>query len=253
MTLTIDQWHQRYLQQARWTQSVRSYLYQKCMLHQAARVLDVGCGTGVLEHELSQSTNARTFGIDLDYVALQYAQDYAPNSIYCVSNCLALPYGTATFDITLCHFLLLWVSHVQNAILEMKRVTHPQGFIMAIAEPDYGGRVDYPGELAQLGLWQAQALKDQGADPFIGRQLRSIFSQAGLEEITTGVLGGQWDEHDTDPDAALEWQVIEADLHDNLEFRRQADRLKALDLSSRRDQQRLLFVPVFYALGKVPG
>lgn len=253
MTLTIDQWHQRYLQQARWTQSVRSYLYQKCMLQQADRILDVGCGTGVLEDELSHNSHAYTYGIDIDVKALLFARDFAPKSIYCAGDCLALPFQTAIFDITLCHFLLLWVNQVQNAIMEMARVTRPHGFVLAIAEPDYGGRIDYPGELSQMGLWQTQALKDQGADPFIGRQLRMIFTRAGLEDISTGVLGGQWDESESEPAAELEWQVIEADLANNLEFRRRADQLKALEFTSRRNHSRILFVPVFYALGKVTG
>ena len=32
---------------------------------------------------------------------------------------------------------------------------------MALAEPDYGGRIDYPEQLGHIGRWQAQALRKQ--------------------------------------------------------------------------------------------
>ena len=64
----------------------------------------------------------------------------------------------------------------------MVRVTHPGGFVLALAEPDYGGRIDYPTELSQIGDWQKNALKQQGANPLMGRELRSIFSHAGINK-----------------------------------------------------------------------
>jgi ubiquinone/menaquinone biosynthesis C-methylase UbiE len=251
MTLSIDQWHQRYLQQARWTRNIRMYLYQRSELRRANRILDIGCGTGVLENEFPHETTANIFGVDIDLKALQFAKNNSPASFYTNSDCLGLPFASASFDNTLCHFFLLWVESVPDALTEMKRVTRSGGHVLALAEPDYGGRIDFPEELVKMGTWQTQALEIQGAKPLIGRQLRALFSKAGLTDIEVGVLGGRWTTHDAN-DFELEWQVLTSDLSHNPDFQEQADQFKTIELDSRKFQRRILFVPVFYAIGAVP-
>ncbi len=251
MSLSIGQWHQRYQQQARWTQDLRKYLFQRCDVHAATRILDVGCGTGVLEKELSETGTAYTFGIDIDFQALEFAHGFAPISMYVAADGLSLPFHTAVFDICLCHFLLLWVGQTQIVVDEMARVTKPGGYVVALAEPDYGGRIDFPDDLSQLGKWQNQALQEQGANPLIGRQVRSIFAGAGLVDIEAGILGAQWRTESSPQEAELEWQVLASDLEANPQFLAQADQLKSYEMAARFAQRRVLFVPVFYAIGKV--
>jgi SAM-dependent methyltransferase len=253
MTLSSSRWHQRYLQQARWTQNLRKYIYDQVVIQRANKILDIGVGTGVLENELNRYSPSHVFGLDIDSSALRIAQEYAPKSVYTVGDCINLPFQTRVFDVTLCHFLLLWVKDALNAVEEMARVTRPNGYVLALAEPDYGGRIDFPSELSQLGIWQTEALKEQGANPFMGREVRSIFSRAGLVNIDVGVLGGQWGENISDQDLELEWEVIQSDLRQNNDFILQADRLKDLELTSRKILQRILFVPTFYAIGVVKG
>ena len=84
-----------------------------------------------------------------------------------------LPLADGCFDVCLCHFLLLWVTDPIQVLQEMYRVTRSGGVVMALAEPDYGSRIDYPQELSLLGKWQMDSLEQQGADPFIGRKLRA--------------------------------------------------------------------------------
>lgn len=251
MKLSIEQWHERYSQQARWTQSIRHYLYQKTHIQDSRKILDIGCGTGILDYELTEITSAQVFGIDIDAESLKYAHHHAPTSHFNIANCLSLPYFSDVFDTTLCHFLLLWVNQYQNTIHEMVRVTRANGFVMAMAEPDYGGRIDFPDELSLLGSWQTESLIRQGANPYIGRRLRYCFSKAGLADIEVGVLGGQWDIQTQEREDELEWMVIESDLQDVNDDLNQLNHLKALDMSSRKACERVLFVPVFYAIGRV--
>lgn len=253
MTLTIGQWHQRYVQQAVWTQSLRKYIYDQIGIQNANKILDIGCGTGVLEDELNHLSSAHIFGLDIDIDALTKAKLFAQKSIYTNGNCLRLPYPEWTFDVTLCHFLLLWITEPLNAIREMVRVTKPHGFILVLAEPDYGGRIDYPIELSPIGKWQTESLQDQGANPYIGRELRSFFSLAGLMDNEVGVLGGQWKERISDQEIDLEWDVIHSDLYQINEFTIQEEKLKALDFFSRKADQRILYVPTFYGFGRVNG
>lgn len=253
MTLSISQWHQRYQQQADWTQNLRKYIYDQVAIQHAGKILDIGCGTGVLEDELNRFSSAQVFGLDIDYQPLRIAQGYAPKSIYTIGDCLNLPYPSRTFNVTLCHFLLMWVKDSLKTVEEMVRVTRPHGFVLALAEPDYGGRIDFPPELSCIGNWQTESIKEQGANPFMGRELRSIFSRVGLVNIEVGVLGGQWRENPLDQEIELEWEVIQSDLHNNNQFIMQDDTLKALELASRRAHHRILFVPTFYAFGMLSG
>jgi SAM-dependent methyltransferase len=253
MPLSTAQWHQRYQQQAQWTHDLRNYIYNRVQIAQATKILDVGCGTGVLEVELSQLCSAGIFGLDIEPHTIGLAHQIAPSAIYTIGNALQLPYQSASFDIALCHFLLLWVSNAVGVITELSRVTRRGGHVLALAEPDYGGRIDYPPELSRLGSWQREALQDQGANPLIGRELRRIFTLAGLTELEAGVLGAQWHDKDGDEELDLEWQVIRSDLDQQPAFIQQSDRLYAIDKTSRQSQYRVLFVPTFYAFGKVKG
>ena len=249
MILSIHQWHERYQQQARWTKSIRKYIYDRIGFHQSTRILEVGCGTGVILEELCDISTCTTFGVDINTAAISLAQGSTPSSILSIGNALDLPFRSASFDISLCHFLLLWVKNPLQVVSEMIRVIRPGGYVLALAEPDYGGRIDYPSELAQIGCWQIEALKEQGANPYMGRELQSLLSVAGLSKIEVGVLGGQWTSKQTEKGSDLEWEVIRADLGQNQEFLKSAAKLQALDQTSRKNHQRILFVPTFYAIG----
>lgn len=250
-------WHTRYTQQARWTHDLRQYLYQRVGLNNARRVLDLGCGTGVLLEELYSQTMPSACapfvaGLDLARTSLLMAIRNAPGAFLTQGDAHTLPYSAYTFDITLCHFLLLWVEKPLWVVQEMKRVTRPGGFVLALAEPDYGGRIDYPEALHILGEWQSESLRQQGADPTIGRKLAGIFHQAGLQDVETGVLGGQWSGLPSDEDWEQEWDVLESDLKTSeaCDAREIAD-LRALDRAAWQRGERVLFVPTFYARGRV--
>ncbi len=94
----------------------------------------------------------------------------------------------------------------------MARVTRRGRAVLALAEPDYGGRIDYPASLADLGRLQTEGLRQAGANPLIGRELASLFRQAGLVKIETGVLGGEWRYPIPDRDRESEWSTLRADL-----------------------------------------
>jgi SAM-dependent methyltransferase len=251
MTLTLHQWHQRYKQQACWTNSIRSYIYNRINISKAGSVLDIGCGTGVLLDEIKQMFQGKAFGVDIDLASIEFAHQLSPTAFLTQGNALSLPFRSHIFDISLCHFLLLWVNDPLRAIREMARIVRPGGYVLVMAEPDYGGRIDFPAELAQLGIWQTKALREQGADPFIGRELRSLLVSSGLTKIETGVLGGRWESDQSKNEIDLEWDILESDLSQNKEFLRSATKLKTLDKSAWINQRRILFVPTFYALGIV--
>ncbi len=243
-------WHNRFTQQAQWTQALRGHLYPRLGLQRAQRILDVGCGTGALLGELQTQSSAGIFGVDVQRAHLELAR--AIEGVHLTEgDAHFFPFPDKAFDITLSHFLLLWVRNPGQVLGEMMRLTRPGGVVLALAEPDYGGRIDYPAELAQIGQWQTQALRAQGADPLIGRKLNGLFHSAGLRDIESGVLGGQWRSAPASNERALEWDVIKADLAQNAAFAANSAVLKQLDAQAWEHGERVLFVPTFYALGWV--
>ena len=243
-------WHARYIQQARWTYQIRRYLFDRAGLDSARRVLDVGCGTGALLGELPALTGAQIHGLDLNLPAAKQAFGNAPTANLVCADGLTLPYPEATFDMAFCHFLLLWVKNPVQVLTEMRRVTKPGGKIAALAEPDYGGRIDHPAPLDELGRWQAQSLRRQGADTCAGRSLRGWFLKAGITPLETGIIGNGWNDPPPARERELEWDVICSDLEgfvpgDDIQ------KMKKLDEHAWVSGERVLFVPTFYCLGAV--
>jgi len=256
MFLSPNEWHNRFSQQAGWTRQARQYLFSRLGLMSGSRVLEAGCGTGAVLSELAQSGASSWHGLDIRLEYLQLAQQHVPTAQLSAGDAHHLPYAEASFEAACCHFLLLWVRNPSDVVAELSRVTCPGGRVLLLAEPDYGGRIDYPYELAILGEWQSQGLTQAGANPQIGRRMGTLLSRAGLVEIESGVLGGQWRGAPAEEEWEMEWQVLRADLEQlpGILPGREAD-LAALQEIDRRAWQcgeRVLFVPTFYAWGRKP-
>ncbi len=245
-------WHSRFLQQAAWTKPLRDYLFNQISLVPSMRVLEVGCGTGAILQELEKRFSGEFFGLDIDPSMLAKASRNTNQSLLLQSDAHALPFPSQAFDLILCHFLLLWVKDPISVVREMRRLTRPGGYVLALAEPDYGGRIDYPFELQALGKMQQASLHQQGANPLIGRQLNDIFLQAGFLNAQSGCLGGEWKQANSERQGASEWEIIEQDQMALNPARSPENilKLKNLDQEARKKGTRVLFVPTFYAWGK---
>jgi ubiquinone/menaquinone biosynthesis C-methylase UbiE len=240
-------WHSRYTQQAAWTRDLRAYLFDKAGLVNARRVLEVGCGTGAILRELESP--AALHGVDLNSAALVECRIHAPGVTLTRANGLALPYPDQIFDIVYCHYFLLWVNDPLQAVLEIKRVTRKHGHILALAEPDYDSRVDKPDELKQLGEWQKESLRRQGADPSFGSRLAETFFQAGIQIHETGTIQSVRNDP-TAEEREMEWAVIEADLEDSVPDA-EIQKMKLIDKQAWAKGERVLHVPTYFAWGQI--
>jgi SAM-dependent methyltransferase len=249
MTLPPLAWHNRFRQQTRWTRELRNYLFDRVELAHGASLLEVGCGTGAVISTLPTGTSQTIHGLDINPRFLALAGRNAPHAHLCQADAHQIPYQTGAFALTLCHFVLLWLDKPEAALTEMVRVTSPGGAVMVLAEPDYGGRIDYPESLAHLGTLQAQALQDQGADPFVGRRLAALLHQAGLDAVESGVLGGQWTAPPSQAELALEWEILRDDLGSRISETDFAA-YQAADREAWTRGDRILYVPTFYAWGR---
>ena len=253
-SITPERWHERFRQQAGWTYELRKHLFEQIGVQPSAKILEPGCGTGAVLSEITGWGSQHVFGLDLNLEYLHLAFENAPGVHLAGGDAHHLPYARDSFDVIFCHYLLLWVMEPDAVVKEMARVTRWGGFVLLLAEPDYGGRIDHPQELDPLGKYQTAALRRQRADPEIGRRLTGLLSRAGLKDVQGGVLGGGWAGAPSTADWEIEWQVLRDDL-DQLNGegrinRAKLDVLQNIDRKAWQDGERVLFVPTFYAWGK---
>jgi SAM-dependent methyltransferase len=246
--LTPEEWDRQFARQAGWTRATRTHLYRRANLLRAVRVLDVGSGTGAVTEDLTAQTKGDVAGVDLDPAMVAFARQRGGRAEYSPGDAHNLAFGDGEFDITTCHFLLLWCRDPVRAIQEMIRVTRPGGTVLVCAEPDYGGRIDHPD--LPLGRWQRQVLRGEGADPCLGRKLRGLFSLPGVRRTEVGVIPGLWDVATLRAEFDAEWGLWERSLAGSVPAAELAQ-AKAADLEAIEAGERLAFMPVFYAFVRV--
>jgi len=94
------------------------------------RVLDVGCGGGILSEEFAR-LGCEVVGIDLSAASIEVAREHARQEglaiEYHVGEAELLPFPTASFDVVYCCDVLEHVYDVAATIAETARVLNPGG------------------------------------------------------------------------------------------------------------------------------
>lgn len=140
-------------------------------------VLDLGCGSGAVTGELVRRCGGRVVAMDCHRPALANQAALPTGARLVCGDAGKLPFGPATFDLVFAQFTLLWLD-AAAALDEIRRVLQPGGVLAAI-EPDYGGMIEHPPEIATRDLWLA-GLSRAGADPLLGRKLPGLLAAAGF-------------------------------------------------------------------------
>jgi len=174
MPLSVQDWHDRYQIQAQWTRALRLYFFELLKSHTQEKILDIGCGTGALLPDLQALSPAEIYGADIKINNLNHAQQTSPDSHLIGADVFHLPFEDDSFNLVLCHYFLLWTGSPTGALKEMHRITADQGYVVAFAEPDYGGRIDYPPEFIQIREHQITSLITAGADPPDGQVIKEL-------------------------------------------------------------------------------
>ena len=198
----------------------------------------------------SGRTKHQVIGIDLNIGSLNYCNSRTSEIELIGGNAISLPLRANSIDFAFCHYLLLWLDNPITALSELLRVVKPGGWIVALAEPDHAGRVDWPNPLDTLGKHQTKALINQGIDPMMGRKLADCFVNAGIQLMDAGITGGQWGPKSNDIKSSMEWDVLQADL--NIDPN-ELEKYQEIDHQTRANGSRVEFIPTYYAIGKKPG
>jgi ubiquinone/menaquinone biosynthesis C-methylase UbiE len=156
----------------------------RCSLPPRPRVLEVGCGTGILTAALAAALpNAQITAIDQDERLLAVARQRLPEARirFERQDAAALPYATRSYDLALCRYVLMHQEAPLAVVGEMHRVVDLGGCAVAF-EPDWAARAVYPESEGEARLIElAMAARRYGwPDVLMGRKLFALFRQAGF-------------------------------------------------------------------------
>ncbi len=209
-----------------------------------ATALDVGCGPGFVMEIMREELTVSGVDLDSDMVTACASRglDVREASVY------ELPHDDGSFDIVYCTFLLMWLDDPQGALSEMARVS--RRWVLCLAEPDMGARIDHPEELAEARDLVVQGFRSRNADPMMGRRLRELFRWAGLP-AEMGVHPGVWGIDRLRMEFPDEWDYVQRAAPDGDPGR--MARLKEAWERALDAGVLFSFNPVFYALGRKPG
>ena len=155
------------------------------------RVLDAGCGTGVVTRRIAKKVSqGEVHGIDMDPLFIQEAKklaakEGASNIKFSLGNADDLEFQDGFFDLSYSRLVLMHVQDPVKTAAELKRVTNSGGTV-AISDQDDGGIIVYPELPKMMNMFSKyeSLAKMRGEDRFIGRKLFSIMERAGLSPIT---------------------------------------------------------------------
>ncbi|WP_121371849.1 class I SAM-dependent methyltransferase [Frondihabitans australicus] len=152
-----------------------------------ARVLDVGCGTGMLTRELV-ARGLTVAAVDPSEPLVSAVRASLPGVDARVAGAQRLPFADGVFDGALAQLVVNFLPDPAAGVREMARVTRPGGVLAANVWDFAGGR-------GPLGVFEqarretdpSAATEEQAAGAAEG-YLASLFTAAGLADVRTAAL-----------------------------------------------------------------
>ena len=164
-------------EQTAWLRPARARMLRRVAIARRRRVLDLGAGRGAVTGELVRRAGGPIVALDRRVRVLGEVD--ASDAFAVGGDARRLPFAGATFDLVFSQLTLLWIAPLETALDEICRVLAPGGALVAL-EPDYGGMIEHPSEIASCELWLA-ALRRAGADPHVGRRLPRLLAARGFD------------------------------------------------------------------------
>jgi ubiquinone/menaquinone biosynthesis C-methylase UbiE len=108
------------------------------------RVLDVGCGTGILSAKIKRWGAADVFGVDPSSKMIEIAEQENPGLYFQVGSAEKLPYADAMFDVVASSLVLHYLKDLNPPLQEISRVLKPGGDLIFTMHHPLQESMDYP-------------------------------------------------------------------------------------------------------------
>jgi SAM-dependent methyltransferase len=172
----------------RWSERLTGPFLTFAGVSPGSRVLDVGCGTGVLTKALAEAGAIAT-GIDASEPYLGGARQHRPhpNITYELGDIRQMPFANGAFDASVSTLVLDVLPEVEEVVSEMRRVVR-RGGVVASGVHDYWGFSNFS------LVWDTGAVLDDGisrlrdankAHPLVAANRQAaLWRKLGLSEVT---------------------------------------------------------------------
>lgn len=169
---------------------VHKYIAHRISPHY--KVLDVGCGPGVILREVAElDPTIRATGLEISPDRVRIAVDKHPGNsrvTFATGDAHAMQFPSNSFDFVYSRMLFQYLPDKQHALAEIVRVCRPGGTVLL---QDLDGQLlwHYPESPSVQRAVETviKALGKTGFDPFVGRKLFRLAQVAGLENLKVDV------------------------------------------------------------------
>jgi arsenite methyltransferase len=150
------------------------------------RVIEVGCGTGVVGRDIARRVgpSGSVIGVDptsafVDVAERLRIEERRDNAAFWVQDGRALPYADGWFDLATAVTVLCHLPDRERVLREMIRVTRSGGRVLIVDGEYASNQVDHPDRLTTqriVDAWRANAIDD----PRLMRRIVPFIEAAGL-------------------------------------------------------------------------
>jgi SAM-dependent methyltransferase len=155
----------------------------------ADRILDLGCGTGIVARRLRERLGggARISGVDASADMLAKARALAPELEWREANAMQLPFPDGSFELVVSQQMLQFVPDRARALAEIRRVLVPGGRLVAAT---WRPRHEQPlyeilGQIAERHLGTPDEKRFLLGDE---AELRVVLTDAGFSDVRIDVV-----------------------------------------------------------------
>ena len=236
-------------------------MYLEPHVFPGARVLDVGCGPGVVLGAIAAGDRrVRGTGVDLAPRRIAQAQEkHAHNRRleFVCGDVQELDFESGCFDVVYSRMLLQYVPDKEKAVGEMVRVCKPGGTVMM---QDLDGQLvwHYPEDaLMQQTVTRVLGhLQKRGFDPFVGRKLFWLARNSGLDNVQVQAECYHLIAGAIEPDVFKQWElkleIAKPRMQEALGSDYEAEEEVRRFLSYLRRPDTLTYSNVFTVVGEKP-
>jgi SAM-dependent methyltransferase len=153
------------------------------------RVLDVGCGPGVLTGELVRRLGpGRVDAIDPSHGFVTAARERLPGVDVREGSAEALPYADDAYDAAYAQLVVHFMADPARGLAEMARVTRPGRPVAACVWDHRGGRGPLSPFWSAVSEIDSEAATERWSTGSASGDLERLFAEVGLEAVEGGDL-----------------------------------------------------------------